>query len=307
MSISDFASNLRHFVNAQESTRATAAPDDLIACANCLRPKCEHNGKLCPPPYTTHWHAWDYKTQKQPTYPEYEVTQPSPSTRGESATDSVGREPEAWAVIDGAGKIIETSVHKWAVESWLKYDAARKLVPLYGTLLAAREPAPVARELDVEADYADWLRRRGPLGVGASTERIFFAGHSYGLRARQSTAESAPASAAPFDKGPWRHFQEKDTPTTYKDIVESGDFTHDVRLYVNGDFASLEQRAAYCKALAAALTRAPRGYKLLSREPVEAMVHAAQDLPAPRMFGAVWRAMWDAAPVSTEQAAGGST
>jgi len=41
---------------------------------------------------------------------------------------------------------------------------------------------------------------------------------------------------------------------------------------------------------------APQGCKLLSREPVEAMVHAAQDLPAPRMFGAVWRAMWDAAP-----------
>lgn len=42
----------------------------LTACANCLRPQREHNGELCPRPYTTHWHAWDYGSA-QPTYPEY--------------------------------------------------------------------------------------------------------------------------------------------------------------------------------------------------------------------------------------------
>lgn len=51
-------------------TPAGAAPSDLTACANCLRPRCEHNGKLCPPPFTTHWHAWDYDHAQQ-TYPEY--------------------------------------------------------------------------------------------------------------------------------------------------------------------------------------------------------------------------------------------
>jgi len=29
-------------------------------CTNCLRPKSEHNGKHCPSPFTTVWHAWDY-------------------------------------------------------------------------------------------------------------------------------------------------------------------------------------------------------------------------------------------------------
>ncbi len=37
------------------------------------------------------------------------------------------------------------------------------------------------------------------------------------------------------------------------------------------------------------------GYKLVPVEPTEAMVHAAEDVPPPRMFGAVYRAMIAAA------------
>lgn len=50
--------------------------DGLLACANCLRPHCEHNGKLCPSPNTTWWHAWDYK-HAQPNFPEYAAPAPA--------------------------------------------------------------------------------------------------------------------------------------------------------------------------------------------------------------------------------------
>lgn len=43
---------------------------------------------------------------------------------------------------------------------------------------------------------------------------------------------------------------------------------------------------------------APAGHAWLPLEPTEAMVHAAEDLPAPRMFGKVWRAMARAALAS---------
>jgi len=42
----------------------------------------------------------------------------------------------------------------------------------------------------------------------------------------------------------------------------------------------------------------PEGCAWLPLEPTEAMVHAAEDLPAPRMFGKVWRAMAGAALAS---------
>ena len=39
----------------------------------------------------------------------------------------------------------------------------------------------------------------------------------------------------------------------------------------------------------------PDGWKLVPVEPTEEMMHAAQDVPAPRPYGAVFRAMIDAA------------
>lgn len=42
----------------------------------------------------------------------------------------------------------------------------------------------------------------------------------------------------------------------------------------------------------------PDGWKLVPTEPTEAMMHAAQDVPAPRPYGAVYRAMLATAPAA---------
>lgn len=47
------------------------------------------------------------------------------------------------------------------------------------------------------------------------------------------------------ERGPWTARQ--DGPKTF---VESEDFTHDVRLYVDGDFSSPEQKLAYAEEIA---------------------------------------------------------
>lgn len=67
--------------DAIAASRRAADGSDLTTCANCLRPKCEHNGKRCPSPFTTVWHAWDYE-QAQPTYPEYAT--PAPASAGQA-------------------------------------------------------------------------------------------------------------------------------------------------------------------------------------------------------------------------------
>lgn len=41
------------------------------------------------------------------------------------------QEPVAWRVIDGEGRINYVSRHKDSAESWLQYDATRRLEPLY--------------------------------------------------------------------------------------------------------------------------------------------------------------------------------
>jgi cell wall-associated NlpC family hydrolase len=75
-------------------------------------------------------------------------------------------------------------------------------------------------------------------------------------------ASAAPAVAQEADKGPW---------TVYVDggCLQSEDFTHDARLYINGDFSDDAQRMAYAKALAAQLNAAPQ-----PQEPVAWMVVA---------------------------------
>lgn len=65
------------------------------------------------------------------------------------------------------------------------------------------------------------------------------------------------------ERGPWRAGETKERNQAF---VESDDFTHDVRLYVNGDFEDNDQRFAYAEEIArrlnsatpnAALTRRP--------------------------------------------------
>lgn len=52
-----------------------------------------------------------------------------------------------------------------------------------------------------------------------------------------------------LDRGPWRACKESED--SVKGVfIESDDFTHDVRLYVNGDFANSAQRLAYAETLA---------------------------------------------------------
>lgn len=54
------------------------------------------------------------------------------------------------------------------------------------------------------------------------------------------------------EKGPWRAVEENG-----KAFIESDDFTHDVRLYVDGDFANAEQKLAYAAEIARRLNAAP--------------------------------------------------
>lgn len=49
-----------------------------------------------------------------------------------------------------------------------------------------------------------------------------------------------------MDNGVWTVGEQKDG----KVFVESSDFTHDVRLYVDGDFADTEQQIEYAQFIA---------------------------------------------------------
>ena len=51
------------------------------------------------------------------------------------------------------------------------------------------------------------------------------------------------------ERGPWNARQQGDDHIKGV-FVESDDFTHDVRLYVNGDFTNTEQRFAYAEEIA---------------------------------------------------------
>ena len=77
-------------------------------------------------------------------------------------------------------------------------------------------------------------------------------------RAAGAPATSADAgegaAQAPFDKGPWTYRTDPKASTHVgRYFVESDDFAHDVRLYINGDFGSDDDRRAYGEALARTL------------------------------------------------------
>jgi hypothetical protein len=77
--------------------------------------------------------------------------------------------------------------------------------------------------------------------------------------AREGAASPAVEAAAgePFDNGPWTYRTDPKAETHVgRYFIESDDFSHDVRLYINGDFGSDEDRRAYGEALAATLNRA---------------------------------------------------
>ena len=55
-----------------------------------------------------------------------------------------------------------------------------------------------------------------------------------------------------IEKGPWKAVQKSKAPSVgyYGTWIESGDFEHDVRLYVSGNFKEAEQRMAYAEEIA---------------------------------------------------------
>ena len=67
-------------------------------------------------------------------------------------------------------------------------------------------------------------------------------------------AIAAAEAAQPVDKGPWRHGITKDMKPRV--FIESDDFTHDVRLYVDGDFADTAERVTYAEGIAQQLNAA---------------------------------------------------
>lgn len=56
-----------------------------------------------------------------------------------------------------------------------------------------------------------------------------------------------------MDRGPWQVIEPDDGKHDW--VVGSDDFTHDVWLYVTGDFADDDQRRRYCEWLAQRLNR----------------------------------------------------
>lgn len=70
--------------------------------------------------------------------------------------------------------------------------------------------------------------------------------HSAWVKFYSDRAIAAAESAKDTDKGPWRyHYDAKAIDPIHRYFIESDDSHHDVRLYVNGDFANDEQRQEY--------------------------------------------------------------
>jgi hypothetical protein len=119
---------------------------------------------------------------------------------------------------------------------------------------------------DALEDERNWLeiqRKAISKGCGSSwdmmqcSERI----------ALIDVAMTADASDQARDAGPWRYGTHPDNPLfALRYYLESDDSTHDVRLYINGDFADDAQRKQYGEALAASLNAARPA--LVGAEPV---------------------------------------
>lgn len=122
--------------------------------------------------------------------------------------------------------------------------------------------------------------------------------------AREALAQQ-PAQGEAVDKGPWRAESEHSNPVTGV-WVASDDFEHDVRLYVNGDFESQEQRIAYAKRIAEQLNAPPApsvpdGWRLVPVKQTPKMARAAVDAAVEAggkgpWFPACYAAMLAAAP-----------
>ena len=103
------------------------------------------------------------------------------------------------------------------------------------------------------------------LGPGSRTgnrlAQAMTAAESAERLAAEARGECGPCSLAGgelvFDKGPWAYRTDPKAATHVgRYFVESDDFKHDVRLYINGDFGNDDDRRRYGEALATTLNRA---------------------------------------------------
>ena len=101
------------------------------------------------------------------------------------------------------------------------------------------------------------------LGPGSRTGRNLREAMLAAERAAQQASPQVATNIAPapesehFDKGPWTYRTDPKASTHVgRYFVESDDFSHDVRLYINGDFADDDACRAYGEALARTLNKA---------------------------------------------------
>jgi hypothetical protein len=94
------------------------------------------------------------------------------------------QEPVAWMVVNGEGKIEQTSHYMPECERWLKYDATRRLVPLY-TVPPQREWQNAALRIGEElssvgpdgyyamssSEWLDWALAQNPKGKTSLPQR----------------------------------------------------------------------------------------------------------------------------------------
>lgn len=107
-------------------------------------------------------------------------------------------------------------------------------------------------EIDDTAFLTHWYAVSHDYGVGATFVAAYKAARAawFASQGDQAAAERVAPASVPFDKGPWHYrLDPKANQHAHRYFVESSDFSHDVRLYIDGHFADDEQRAAYGKAL----------------------------------------------------------
>lgn len=130
----------------------------------------------------------------------------------------------------------------------------------YNALLGSAPPAPSLvfpthlRKMWSGTEVQEWLNRQ----LGSSLEQTK---SKDSWKRYQAWKSQQKETSVIKDKGPWRPGVTEDG---HRHFVESDDFTHDVRLYLDGDFGSSEDKAAYMRGIAAALNSA-----LLGHQPVQ--------------------------------------
>ena len=140
-------------------------------------------------------------------------------------------------------------------------------------LADALEPmakAPRFEDFDVPG-FCAWVRACAdakPVGYATANglrmlrqddATVLLYAHDYLIRPDHVALYTHPAPAVPAieERGPWSARQDKQQPWEQRVWIESDDFTHDVRLYVHGDFESSDQRFAYAQEIARRLNAAP--------------------------------------------------